>query len=163
MYVDYEFYKSLYGEELTETEFKRLSFQAEVAMDKATSGVDNVKKLKVAFPTDEYDAEIVKHCVCAVIDFMHQLEQIERASNSAVGYVQREDGTLQGKVVSSVSAGNESISYSNEKIENDTTTASKSASNKEVVIYNMIQSNLRGVTDANGVYLLYAGVYPYEV
>ena len=57
-YVDYEYYKTLYGEKaIPETDFNRLLWDAEREIDKATSGVDNVRKLKVAFPTNEEDAE----------------------------------------------------------------------------------------------------------
>ena len=61
-YIDYEYYKSLYGEKaISETEFNHLLWDAEREINKATSGVDGVKKLKIAFPTDEYDAETVKN------------------------------------------------------------------------------------------------------
>ena len=64
-YVDYEYYKTLYGEKaLAEADFTRLLWDAEREIDKATSGVDGVRKLQVAFPTSDYDAEAVKRCVC---------------------------------------------------------------------------------------------------
>ena len=57
-YVDYEYYKTLYGEKaLAEADFTRLLWDAEREIDKATSGVDGVRKLQVAFPTSNYDAE----------------------------------------------------------------------------------------------------------
>ena len=66
-YVDYEYYKTLYGEKaIQETDFKRLLWDAEREIDKTTSGVDGVRKLQVAFPTNEEDAETVKRCVCAL-------------------------------------------------------------------------------------------------
>ena len=164
-YIDYEYYKSLYGQNaLTEPDFNRLSWDAEREIDKATSGVDGVKKLKIAFPIDEEDAEAVKRCICSLVEFLKQIETAERNASSLAQYTEREDGSLQGKVVSSVSAGNESISYAvGKSSETAISTAVKSAKDKEKVIYQFITSKLSGVSDANGVNLLFAGRYPYRV
>ena len=148
MYIDYEYYKSLYGEALAETEFNRLSWDAEKEIDKATSGIDGVKKLKIAFPVNEYDAESVKRCVCDLIDFFSRLE---KAQNTML---------KDGGIVTSKSAGNESITYAND---NDITNALKSAKSREVVICERIFKYLRGVKDANGVNLLYLSEYPYKI
>ena len=164
-YIDYEYYKSLYGQKsLTEPDFNRLSWDAEREIDKATSGIDGVKKLKVAFPTDEEDAESVKRCIAELVSFLYKLEDAEKNANSLGEYVEREDGTMQGKVVSSVSAGNESISYAvGKSSETAISTAIKSVKDKEMVIYQLITSKLSGVSDANGFNLLFAGRYPYYV
>ena len=149
-YIDYEYYKSLYGENaLAEIDFNRLSWDAEREIDKATSGVDGVKKLKVAFPVNEYDAEIVKRCVCDLVDY---LSQLEKAQSTMIN---------DGGIVVSKSAGNESISYAN--TDSDISSALKGAKGKENAIYNFIVSKLSGVSDANGVNLLFAGRYPYYV
>ena len=150
MYIDYEYYKTLYGDKaLEETEFNRLLWEAEREIDKATSGIDGVRKLDVAFPTNRYDAEVVKRCVCDLIDF---LSQLEKARNTM---------TNDGGIVASKSAGNESISYVN----GDTvvTSALRSARGKEIAICGLITEKLRDVKDANGINLLYLGFYPYEV
>ena len=164
-YIDYEYYKSLYGEKaLTEPDFKRLSWDAEREIDKATSGVDGIKKLQVAFPTKDYDVESVKRCLCELVNFLYKLEEAEKNANYLSQYTQREDGSFQGKVVSSVSAGNETISYAVGKT-NDTVigTAIKSIEDKEKIIYSFIASRLTGIADANGVNLLFNGIYPYGV
>ena len=164
-YVDYEYYKSLYGEKaLTEADFTRLLWDAEREIDKATSGVDGVRKLQVAFPTSNYDAEAVKRCVCSLLDFLNQIETAERNANSVGQYTERADGSLQGKVVSSVSAGNESISYAVGK-SSDTavSNAIKDLQSKDMAVYQFIVSRLSGVSDANGVNLLFGGRYPYVV
>lgn len=165
MYIDYEYYKSLYGDkEIPETDFNRLLWDAEREINKATSGIDGVKKLKVAFPTEEEDAESVKRCIAELVSFLYKLEEAEKNANSLGEYAEREDGTMQGKVVSSVSAGNESISYAVGKSqETAISTAIKSVKDKENVIYQLITSKLSGVSDANGVNLLFAGRYPYYV
>lgn len=154
-YVDYGFYKSLYGDKaVDEIEFNRLAFNAERELDNATSGIDNVKKLKVAFPTAEEDAEAVKRCVCELVGFLKTIE-------SAESYNTRPDGTIHGNIVSSLSAGNESIRYSTS--ETVISTAVKSISDRSKVVYDFVASRLRGIADANGVNLLYVGTYPYKV
>ena len=164
-YIDYEYYKNLYGENaLSESEFSRLLWDAEREIDKATSGVDNVRKLKVAFPTNEEDAETVKRCVCALVEFLKQIEDAERNANSLGQYAERADGSLQGKVVSSVSAGNVSISYAvGKSADTAIGNAIKSLQDKDVTIYAFVASRLHGVSDANGVNLLFGGEYPYRV
>ena len=164
-YVDYEYYKSLYGEKaIPETDFKRLLWDAEREIDKATSGVDNVRKLKVAFPINEEDAETVKRCVCDLVEFLKQIEDAERNANSVGQYTERADGSLQGKVVSSVSAGNESISYAvGKSADTAISNAIKDLHSKDVAVYQFITNKLSGVSDANGVNLLFVGRYPYRV
>ena len=150
MYIDYEYYKSLYGDKaLAETDFDRLSWDAERELDKATSGLDGVKKLEIAFPTNRYDAEVVRRCACDLIDF---LSQLEKAQSTMIN---------DGGIVASKSAGNESISYVN----GDTvvTNALRSARGKEIAICSLITEKLRDVKDANGINLLYLGSYPYRV
>ena len=164
-YIDYEYYKSLYGDKaLGEADFNRIGWDAEREIDKATSGIDNVKKLQVAFPLKEEDAEAVKRCVCALVDFLKQIENAESDANSVSGLVERADGSMQGKVVSSVSAGNESITYAVGK-SSDTaiSNAIKDLHSKDMAIYQFISSRLVGIADANGVNLLYNGPYPYVI
>lgn len=166
-YVDYEYYKSLYGDKaIPEADFNRLSWDAFRKLDAATTGIDNVKKLKFAFPVDEDDAETVKRCVCKLIEIVAAINQAEDTARSAKGYVTREDGSLQGKVVSSVSAGNESISYSTSGGSGastliDAVLTDKSA--QEKLYSDTIRDYLSGIADANGVNLLYMGRYPYGV
>ena len=161
MYIDYEYYKSLYGEKaIPETDFNRLLWDAEREINKATSGIDGVKKLKVAFPTDKEDAEAVKRCIVGLLNKLYELEEKEKKINLLSQYTKREDGSFQGKIVSSVSAGNESISYT---VGKSSETILKSTREKELEIYQFITSKLSGTSDANGVNLLFAGRYPYYV
>lgn len=156
MYVDYEYYRTLYGEKaISEAEFNRLLWDAEREIDKATSGVDGVRKLQVAFPTSDYDAETVKRCVCALVEFLGNLEVAESGSN----FIKDASGTVHGGIAKSVSAGNESITY----VTSDTSisNAIKSVKDRDLTVYAFIASRLHGVDDANGVNLLYAGRYPY--
>ena len=164
-YVDYEYYKSLYGEKaISEAEFNRLLWDAEREIDKATSGVDGVRKLQVAFPTNLYDSEAVKRCVLEVIVFLSKLEIAEESVNSLYQYEKRADGALQGKVISSVSAGNESISYAvGKSADTAVSNALKDVQSRDMAVYQLISSRLSGIYDANGVNLLFGGKYPYRV
>lgn len=161
-YVDYEYYKSLYGEEkaIPEADFNRLRWDAEREIDNATTGVDGICKLQVAFPKSDYDSEAIKRCVCELLNFLYQLELFENAANLAGQYTERSDGSLQGRIVSHVTAGNETIIYSVGKI-SDTAISSaiKNAESKELEISKLIISKLRGIVDANGINLLYSGGY----
>ncbi len=164
-YVYYEYYKNLYGNKAMEqSDFERIGWDAEREIDKATSGVDEVRKLKVAFPTNEEDAEAVKRCVCALVEFLKKIEDAERNANSVGQYTERADGSLQGKVVSSVSAGNESISYAvGKSADTAISNAIKDLHSRDMAVYQFITSRLSGVSDANGVNLLFGGRYPCKV
>lgn len=164
-YVDYEYYKSLYGDKaISEADFNRLSWDACRKLDIATTGVDNVKKLKFAFPTNEDDAEAVRRCVCKLIEIAVQIEESTKALTEASGYITDETtGAIRGKVVASKSSGSESISYTSTASGSTSTLIDKALSDKDVQdrLYNdTIIEYLSGVPDANGVNLLFAGPYP---
>lgn len=163
-YVSYEYYTSLFeNPEITEKTFERLLWKAEKKIDAHTSGVDGIKKLKIAFPVIEEDAEAVKRCVVELIDLMHKIETAEKNANSSRGYVEREDGSLHGKVITSLSAGNETVNFANgnnvELTLIDKVILDKAA--QERLFEFTIREYLSGVLDANGVNLLYIGKYPY--
>ncbi len=155
-YVDFSYCTTLYCD-IPAVTFNRLVWDAERKVDNATTGVDGVKKLRVSFPTDEDDAENVKRCICKLIHLMYQVETAEQAASR----VSTENG-LRGGIVSSVSAGNESISYAT----SGATMVEKAVSDRSVLekeLRDTIREYLSGVTDANGVNLLYMGAYPVEV
>ena len=146
MYVDYEFYKTLYGTTVDETFFNRLIWNAEKLVKNAVTGVDGRCKLDFAFPDVAYDAEAVKRCECALVDIM---AKIEKAETEAEG----------NKTVKSVSAGNESISY-----DTGSGLIGKVLSNKSAqarLYADTINEYLRGTKDKNGVNLLFGGAYPF--
>ena len=152
-YFDIDFYRQNYGD-IDEAAFNRLSFDTCRKLDNHTTGVDGVKKLRHAFPIDEDDIEAVKRCGCKLVYLMTQME----AAEQSMGYEATENG-IRGKVISSVSAGNESISYST----GNATMIDKALSDpavKEKLFRDTIREYLSGVADANGVNLLYMGVYP---
>lgn len=146
MYVDYEFYKTLYGATVDETVFNRLIWNAEKLVNNAVTGVDGRCKLDFAFPDVAYDAEAVKRCECALVDIM---AKIEKAETEAEG----------NKTVKSVSAGNESISYDTGSGLIGKVLSDKSAQAR--LYADTINEYLRGTKDKNGVNLLFGGAYPF--
>ena len=146
MYVDYEFYKTLYGTTVDEKDFNRLIWKAEKIVNNAVTGVDGRCKLDFAFPDVAYDAEAVKRCECALVDI---LAKIEKAETEAEG----------NKTVKSVSAGNESISYDTGSGLIGKVLSNKSAQSR--LYADTINEYLRGTKDKNGVNLLFGGVYPF--
>ena len=77
MYVDYEFYKTLYGTTVDDKAFNRLIWSAEKIVKNAVTGVDGRCKLDFAFPDVAYDAEAVKRCECALVDILAKIEKAE--------------------------------------------------------------------------------------
>lgn len=165
-YIDYDFYKSLYcGQAASETDFNRLFWDAVRRLDVATTGIDGVRKLSVAFPTDKYDAEAVKRCACKLIHLYYKMEEAELVMSQVRGYTETENG-LRGKIISSVSAGNESISYATGNNSSAATLIDKALADKAVqdkLFQDTIREYLSGVSDSNGVNLLYMGRYPVYV
>lgn len=158
-YIRRDYYEGIYGE-IPETDFTRLSFEANRILDLHTTGIDNVKKLKRYFPTDEDDAELVKRCAAKLVHFLYQVHTAELAAMEARGYESAEQG-MRGKVISSVSAGNESITYSNgSSASTDIDTAVKSKTTRDRMAAEIVWEYLAGIEDANGVNLLYMGRYP---
>lgn len=158
-FISQDYYKGLHGE-ISEKDFSRLSWEACRKMDVMTTGVDGIKKLKNFFPTDEDDAESVKRCACKLVNLLSQIESAEKTATAAHGYEPTENG-MRGKVVTSVSAGNESISYSAAAAQE--TSIDKAVTDqkyKDNLMNEIIWDHLSGVTDSNGVNLLYMGRYP---
>lgn len=149
-YVDYGYYKSIYGEDaISESDFNRLSWEAEKYVDKYTLG-----KLKFAFPTEGSAVEDVHRCVCMVISMLNEVEQYKKAVTDGIGYAKLSDGTMKGKVITSVSDGSSTVGFSSGGSSVDTNVAemAKSGAVLENEIYKIIRK-LDYTKDANGVYL----------
>lgn len=158
-YIKWDYYQSLYGD-ISERTFSRLSWEACRRMDVLTTGVDGVKKLKLFFPTDEDDAEAVRRCACKIVRLLHQIETAEATATEGRGYEETENG-LRRRVISSISAGNESISFSADTgLETSIDKAAASTSSREKLLDSTIRECLSGVSDSNGVNLLYMADYP---
>lgn len=158
MYADYEYYQTEYGGKMSVDDYKRFGRRAERRIDGITGN-----KLQFAFPTNERSIEAVKDCVCELADFLYQIDAYNAAAMESMGTVAQADGTVKGKVITSISSGSESIGYSaNGSSSTATMEAAKDKKVADTMIYGMVQDGLTGIADSNGVNLLYAGI-PYPV
>ena len=158
MYITYNEFCTLY-EAVDEKLFNRLNIQAARMMDRHTTGVDGVKKLKTAFPQGAEDALAVMHCAGSIVNLLAQIQEAEASAARARGYESTENG-LHGKVISSVTAGNESISFSTASPGTSIDAAVKDPIARNRLIWETIREYLSGVKDSNGVNLLFMGPYP---
>lgn len=116
-YCNYSFYKSeYYGNVIAEHDFPRLSSRAADMLDTLTFN-------RITCSCDDrylYDNEIVlgekevakiKKTVCRFAELFFDIESAEKTSREVSGTTDTEEGK-RGKLISSVSSGSESISYS---------------------------------------------------
>ena len=108
-YADYKFYTESFGNVVPETDFPRLA-------EKASDFVDTMTfdRLVDGLPTNERSQKRIKKAVCSLTEIMYQIELAEKnATNAAVSGMSTaigSGGSTTG-IVTSVSSGNESISY----------------------------------------------------
>lgn len=159
MYITYDQYKAVCADSaMTEADFNRYGFQAQRKMDDMTTGVDGIRKLAVAWPTDAYEAECVVRCLC---DLTKQIQMVEAVRNAGTVSTGSDGMVTASGVVASVSSGSESISYVAGNALSSVITAAAGDVLKENDLYRAtIRSYLDGVCDANGVRLLFGGSYP---
>ena len=162
-YVDYEWYKKEYGGKIDASVFSQNIEKASRRIDIHTTGIDGYRKLQEAFPINVYDENAVKLCACELVDIMAQINTEKANAYAKNGVISREDGSVTGKVISSVSSGSESISYAtpeNARVKTAVSEAIKSVQSENDLYCSFIISALSGVSDRNGVNLLYMGRYP---
>lgn len=155
-YTDYEFYRNkFYGDTVPESDFLKYAERASDRIDQYT-----FDRLVDGLPDDERVKTKVQKAVCAVADTMYQIDQIKKASMDTVGTIQKEDGTVVNKAVSSVSSGNESISYATGSNISGNVYAQASMDKKveNALLLNIATEYLAGATNDKGICLLYAGL-----
>lgn len=155
-YTDYEFYRNkFYGDTVPESDFLKYAERASDRIDQCT-----FDRLVDGLPDDERVKTKVQKAVCAVADTMYQIDQIKKASMDTVGTIQKEDGTVVNKAVSSVSSGNESISYATGSNISGNVYAQASMDKKveNALLLNVATEYLAGATNDKGICLLYAGL-----
>ena len=156
-YADYKFYtEKYYGDTVPESGFPKYVERASDRIDMIT-----FDRLVDGLPDDERSQTKIKKAVCALSDAIYQIDQIKKASMETVGTVVREDGTVTGKAVSSVSSGAESISYVTGTSGSNSDIYSQAAMDKKVenVLLRQIATDyLAVVVDKKGICLLYAGL-----
>lgn len=142
-YTTYEFYKTKYfGDVMDEETFLKWSERASRQLD-----VFTYRRLLTAFPEDEYTREQVALCVCELAEKMLETDRYLKAS--AI----KDNGT--STMVKSISAGSESITYAT----GETVYAGvlKDQNSLNNFYQAVVTKYLAGLTDANGIHLLYAG------
>ena len=162
-YTDFEFYATTYhGNVVPEADFPRIADRASDFLDVIT-----FDRLADGLPSDERAATKVQKAVCAVSDKLYELELAEKQANAAAqaGGSSGASGGATSGVISSRSAGSESISYASLS---DTASGAKNwsavyqAAGDETLTNNLLYSAamlyLTGVRDDKGVLLLYAGL-----
>lgn len=138
MYIDLEYYQDLYGE-IDPFVFDEVCFEAQAKLDKATTSLFGVKRLQEFFPTDKDDAERVKRCLAKMVNILVRARETK-------------DELLKNGAISGMNSGSESISYNPSLIINE---VNEEQLNRD--IRNTISDYLSGVTDVNGINLLYGG------
>ena len=161
MFASYAKYFELYGDDVTAQDFGRIAWEADRLMHQQTTGADGVRKLTVAFPVDCYAAECVQRCECELVHLLHAVEQAERDARELQRVTIREDGTVARAAVVSVSSGSESISFAQGAGADAVSQAAANPAARVALTRSVIERNLSGIKDANGVNLLYMGVYPH--
>lgn len=162
-YTDFTFYENTYhGNVVQAGDFDRIADRASDFLDTIT-----FDRLADGLPSDERAATKVQKAVCAVCDKLYQLELADKQALSAAsgGISSGGSGGATSGVITSRSAGSESISYASpSEMANGAKTWSavyqavgdETLTNK--LLYSAAKLYLIGVKDNNGVNLLYAGV-----
>lgn len=156
MYADYEYYTTVYGGRVfgSADAFIPYGRRSERRIDIATGN-----KLWQAFPAEERSVEAVKDCVCELAEFLFRVDSYTRQAEESTGVSSQPDGTVKGRLVTSVSAGSESITYSaGGQIQTAVSAAAKNRGTLDTAVSGIIRSSLSGITGADGINLLYAGM-----
>lgn len=151
MYLSYEEYLEFHND-VKENEFPLLCTKASIELDKQTTGIDGYKKLKNAFPIDPDDANSIKLCM---VELIHTYKSIDTVNSREVN----EDGLPTGRQISSFSSGSESISYASGADTYERYAVDPNA--RKLALRTIVTDYLSGIKDANGVNILFMGVYPY--
>ena len=162
-YTDWNFYSTTYhGNVVPEADFPRIADRASDFLDTIT-----FDRLVDGLPSDERAATKVQKAVCAVSDKLYELELADKQALSAAagGTSSSGPGGATSGVITSRSAGSESISYASpSEMANGAKTWSAvyQAAGDETLTNNLLYSAARlyltGVKNDEGELLLYAGL-----
>lgn len=163
-YADYEFYTTSYfGSVVPETDFPRLAEKASDFIDTMT-----FNRLVDGLPVNERSQKRIKKAVCSLAELMYQIELAEKnATNAAVSGTSTaigSGGSTTG-IVTSVSSGNESISYAtpqqigaSAKEWSAVYAAAGDVQKMNDLLYKTALPLLMGVRKDDGIPILYAGM-----
>ena len=163
-YTDFEFYTTTYhGNVVPEADFSRIADRASDFLDVIT-----FDRLIGGLPDNDRAKTKVQKAVCAVAEKLYELELADKQALSAAagGTSSSGSGGVTSGVITSKSAGSESISYASpSEMASGAKTWSavyqaagdEQATNK--LLYDTAKVYLTGVRDNEGVPLLYSGIY----
>ena len=161
-YTTFTFYEQTYhGNVVPAEDFDRIADRASDFLDVIT-----FDRLADGLPSDERAATKVQKAVCAVCDKLYQLELADKQAMSAAagGTSSGGPGAAEG-VVTSRSAGSESISYASPsemangaKAWSAVYQAAGDAQETNKLLADAAMLYLAGVKNDDGVPLLYAGI-----
>ncbi len=167
MYLSYQDYIDYYPDDMDTATFNRLAWDASRYVDNVIRTANGVDKLRDAFPTDDIDKMAVIRCLARVVSVLYSIEKIAAQSAKERAYIEDADGSFHSAKIASVSSGSESISYvsgagvsSASAAGSPEEMAALDAVYRETYIRDIVRQMLGGFKDANGVNLLYQGVYP---
>lgn len=107
-YATFEDYTNLYfGNVVPEADFPRLVERASEEIDILTS-----KRLREWLPENENDFADIKKAACALAEYIYYGDVLASAGMEGIGHEKQADGSVRGKVVTSITSGSESISFS---------------------------------------------------
>ena len=165
-YTTFTFYENTYhGNVVPAEDFDRIADRASDFLDVIT-----FDRLADGLPSDERAATKVQKAVCAVCDKLYQLELADKQALSATAGGTSSGGSggtggVNAGVITSRSAGSESISYASpSEMANGAKTWSavyQAAGNPQEtnkILESAARLYLTGVKDDKGVLLLYAGL-----
>ena len=162
-YTDFEFYATIYhGNVVPEADFPRIADRASDFLDVIT-----FDRLVDGLPSDERAATKVQKAVCAVADKLYELELADKQALSAAtgGASSSESGGATSGVITSRSAGSESISYASPsemangaKMWSAVYQAAGDGTLTNNLLYSAARLYLTGVKNDEGELLLYAGL-----
>lgn len=162
-YTTFTFYENTYhGNVVPAEDFDRIADRASDFLDVIT-----FDRLIDGLPDDERAKTKVQKAVCAVSDKLYELELAEKQALSAAagGTSSSGPGGATSGVITSRSAGSESISYASpSEMANGAKTWSavyQAAGDEEAtnnLLYSAARLYLTGVKNDKGVLLLYAGL-----
>lgn len=156
MYTTYEFYTTCFlGDIIPQDAFEKFCQRSCDEIDLIT-----FDRLVEGLPSDERTAARVQKAVCALAELLYRLDAEDKKAEESTGVVKREDGTVIGKQITSVSSGSESVSYSVGQNTNNSLISAvlKNSAARKKLKYDTVKQYLAGLTDDGGTLLLYAGL-----
>ena len=162
-YADYEFYTTSYfGSAVPETDFPRLAERASDFVDTMT-----FDRLVDGLPTNKRSQKCIKKAVCSLAELMYQIELAEKnaVNQASANLTDTNVGNISTGIVTSVSSGNESISYatpqqkaSGAKEWSAVYAAAGDVQKTNDLLLKTALPLLMGVRTDDGIPVLYAGV-----